>query len=39
MRVLGMLALIVVGAVAVLGVVLGARSISDVKRYIQMRRM
>ena len=39
MRVIGILATTVVGAAALIGVAVGLRSIPDVRRYLNMRRM
>jgi hypothetical protein len=39
MRKLGMVAAAIMGAFAVSAVVVGARSIPDVRRYLAMRRM
>jgi hypothetical protein len=39
MRVIGIITTGVVALVAVVGVVLGLRSISDVRRYLRMRSM
>lgn len=39
MRTLGWITTGVVGAVAVLGVVLGVRSVPDVRRYVRIRAM
>jgi hypothetical protein len=39
MRVIGIITTSVVAVVAVVGVVLGLRSISDVRRYLRMRSM
>lgn len=39
MRKLGMVTAVLMGAVAVSAAVVGARSVPDVKRYLEMRRM
>jgi hypothetical protein len=39
MEVVGWIAVIAVGAVAVAGVLVGVRSIPDARRYLKMRRM
>lgn len=39
MRTIGIIATGVVGLVALVGVVVGIRSVSDVKRYLRMRSM
>jgi hypothetical protein len=39
MRVIGIITTSVLAVVAVVGVVLGLRSISDVRRYLRMRSM
>ncbi len=39
MRVVGIIATCVTGAVALLGVVVGVRSVPDVKRYLSIRSM
>jgi hypothetical protein len=38
-RVLGVLTTLLLGAVLAVGVVVGVRSVPDVKRYLEMRRM
>lgn len=39
MKSLGMITTVVVGAAALLGAVVGVRSIPDLKRYLRMRSM
>ncbi len=39
MRTIGIITTGVVGAVALVGVLIGVRSISDVRRYLRMRSM
>ena len=39
MEVVGWIAVIVIAAIAVVGVVIGVKSIPDAKRYLKMRRM
>jgi hypothetical protein len=39
MRTIGIIATGIVGAVALLGVVIGIRSVGDIKRYLRMRSM
>jgi hypothetical protein len=38
-RVLGVLTTLLLGAVLAVGVVVGVRSVPDMKRYLEMRRM
>ena len=39
MRTIGIITTAIVGAVAVVGVLIGLRSIGDMKRYLRMRSM
>ena len=39
MRVIGIMATTIAGAAALIGVAVGLRSIPDVRRYLNMRRM
>ena len=39
MRIVGIIATAIVAVVALLGVVIGVRSIDDMKRYLRMRSM
>jgi hypothetical protein len=39
MRTIGIITTVVVGAVALFGVVIGVRSLDDVRRYLRMRSM
>ncbi len=39
MRAVGVTSTVITGAVVVLALVLGVRSVPDIKRYLEMRRM